>query len=181
MQIFVLPRGWLASACALLLSLALPAAAAERDCGGDAAMPTAACNKQRVQAAFAGWAEGRGSFFDRVLSPEVVWTIEGSGPRAGTLRGREALVRQAVQPLAERLATPLRPLHWDVWADGDHVIVVWEGAARLRDGGEYRNRYAWILRMQAGRAVEVHAFLDLVRYSEVLDRAPAGASARATR
>ncbi|TQU22141.1 ketosteroid isomerase, partial [Xanthomonas perforans] len=46
----------------------------------------------------------------------------------------------------------------------------WEGVATLRDGGSYRNRYAWIMRMAGGKAVEVNAFLDLPVYDAVLQR-----------
>lgn len=41
------------------------------------------------------------------------------------------------------------------------------------DGHDYRNRYAWIFRMQDGKAVEAWAFLDLTSYDEVLRRLPA--------
>ncbi|UXA54452.1 nuclear transport factor 2 family protein [Xanthomonas prunicola] len=135
-----------------------------------AEQPVPACNKRIVQAAFAQWQAGGSGIFETLLSPDVVWTIEGSGPSAGTLRGRHALVDTAVRPLTERLAAPLRPVQQRVWADGEHVIVQWEGAATLRDGGSYRNRYAWIMRMRDGKAVEVNAFLDLPAYDAVLQR-----------
>lgn len=67
-----------------------------------------------------------------------------------------------------------------LWADGDHVIVQWHGAADLADGGSYRNRYVWILRMQGGKAVEVDAFLDLPAYDAVLQR-PSAQLRRRTR
>ncbi|AVQ08208.1 TPA: nuclear transport factor 2 family protein [Xanthomonas vasicola pv. zeae] len=135
-----------------------------------AEQPVPACNKRIVEAAFAQWQAGGSGIFETLLSPEVVWTIEGSGPSAGTLRGRDILVDTAVRPLSERLASPLRPVQHRIWADGDHVIVQWEGVATLRDGGSYRNRYAWIMRMRDGKAVEVNAFLDLPAYDAVLQR-----------
>ncbi|SBV49807.1 hypothetical protein XBLMG947_0581 [Xanthomonas bromi] len=128
------------------------------------------CNKRIVEAAFAQWQAGGSGIFETLLSPEVVWTIGGSGPSAGTLRGRDVLVDAAVRPLTERLASPLRPVQQRIWADGEHVIVQWEDAATLRDGSSYRNRYAWIMRMRDGKAVEVNAFLDLPAYDAVLQR-----------
>lgn len=129
-------------------------------------------NRQIVDDAFRRWAAGGNGFFDAVLSSDVVWTIEGSGPHAGTIHGRDALIQRAVRPLAARMASPLRPLRWQVWADGDRVIVRWEGAGVARDGLPYRNRYAWILRMRDGRATEVSAFLDLPAYADLLQRIP---------
>ncbi|QDH73507.1 nuclear transport factor 2 family protein [Brevundimonas sp. M20] len=129
-------------------------------------------NRRLVTAAFDRWAAGRGDFFETVLSPDVVWTIEGSGPSAGTFRGRDHFVAQAVTPFSARLIAPVRPLSHRVWADGDHVIVNWVGETTAADGASYRNTYAWILRLENGRAVEVNAFLDLAPYDDILRRVP---------
>ena len=139
---------------------------------GTQASATEDLNKQIVTQAFDRWAKGGTSFFDEVLAETVVWTIEGSGPSAGVFRGRETFVEQAVRPFTSRLSTPVRPIRTIVWADGDHVIANWEGSAVARDGGNYNNRYAWILRMRDGKAVEVTAFLDLAPYDDVLRRIP---------
>lgn len=134
---------------------------------------TEARNRQIVTEAFERWQAGGTGFFSEVLSPDVVWTIEGSGPTAGRHEGRDALIARGVRPLTSRLATPIRPVAKTVWADGDHVIVAWQGEATAADGQPYVNRYAWILRMQEGKAVEVNAFLDLAAYDDVLRRIPA--------
>lgn len=136
----------------------------------------AARNKEIITAAFDEWAAGGNTFFADVLTPDVVWTIEGSGPSAGRFAGRELLVERAVLPLVSRLSSPVRPVARKVWADGDHVIVNWDGEGVARDGAAYRNSYVWIMRMQAGKAVEVTAFLDLVPYDDVLRRIPAQAA-----
>lgn len=130
-------------------------------------------NRAFIAKAFDAWAAGGTGFFNDVLSPDVVWTIAGSSPHAGTYRGREALVRRAVMPLTSRLATPIRPTVRQLWADGDHVIVHWDGTATAADGVAYRNSYVWILRMAQRRAVEVTAFLDMNAYDEVVRRVPA--------
>ncbi|QEO95988.1 ketosteroid isomerase [Xanthomonas oryzae pv. oryzicola] len=138
--------------------------------GTCAEQPLLACNKRIVEAVFAQWQTGGSGIFETLLSPDVVWTIEGSGPSAGTLLGRDALVDAAVRPLTKRLASPLRPVQQRIRADGEHVIVQWEATATLRDGGSDRNRCAWIMRMADGKAVEVNAFLDLPAYDAVLQR-----------
>lgn len=130
-------------------------------------------NKQIVTEAFDRWESGGTGFFDELLAPDVVWTIKGSGPSAGTFQGRDVFVDQAVRPFVSRLSTPIRPVDKRVWADGDHVIVNWDGEGMARDGVPYRNSYAWILRMRDGNAMEVIAFLDLTPYDDVLRRVPA--------
>jgi ketosteroid isomerase-like protein len=130
-------------------------------------------NLDIVRAAFEAWAAGGTSFFDDVLSPDVRWTIRGSGPVARTYVGRESFVREASAPLTERLAGPIKPTVRHLLADGDLVVTVWDGTAIARDGKPYYNNFVWIFRMKDGKATEVEAFLDLERYNEVLRRVPA--------
>jgi ketosteroid isomerase-like protein len=60
----------------------------------------------------------------------------------------------------------------DIWAEGDDVVVHWDGVATAADDAPYRNSYVWIMRMQNLQAVEVTAFLDLVPYDDVIRRIP---------
>jgi uncharacterized protein len=135
-------------------------------------------NREIVTSAFDRWAAGGTGFFTEVLSPDVVWTIEGSGPSAGRFSGRDVFVERAVRPFVSRLSTPVRPIAKQVWAEGSHVIVNWEGEGVAQDGAPYRNSYVWIFRMEAEKAVEVTAFLDLDPYDDVLRRIPAPAAGR---
>ncbi|WP_252270782.1 nuclear transport factor 2 family protein [Pseudomonas subflava] len=133
-------------------------------------------NKQIVTEAFDRWAAGGTTFFSDVLSPDVVWTIKGSGPSAGTFHGRDAFVEKAVRPFVSRLSTPIKPISKQVWADGDHVIIQWDGEGVASDGQAYKNSYAWIFHMRDGKAVGVIAYLDLTPYDDVLQRIPAPAA-----
>ena len=108
-----------------------------------------------------------------MLSPDIVWTIKGSGPSAGVFRGRQDFIDRAVTPFTSRLAGPVRPTVLDIWSKGDKVVVHWDGETAARDGRPYRNSYIWIFRMRGGKASEVTAFLDLVPYDDVLRRIPA--------
>ncbi|MEX3776617.1 nuclear transport factor 2 family protein [Pseudomonas sp. MYb118] len=141
----------------------------------DSTMDIEARNKQRVSEAFDRWAAGGTTFFSDMLTPDIVWTIKGSSPSAGVYRGIDAFVAQAVQPFVSRLSSPVRPVRKQVWADGDHVIIQWEGVATARDGQAYHNSYAWIFHMRDGKAFEATAFLDLAPYEDVLRRVPAQA------
>ncbi len=121
-------------------------------------------NRAAVRAAFAAWAEGRGSVFD-LLAEDATWTIPGSTPGAGEWHGRQAYVDAAVTPLFDRLAAPARPELIGLWADGDQVIVRWRQDTPLKAGGAYRNDYAWFFTMRDGKVAAVTAFLDLPAYA----------------
>jgi uncharacterized protein len=140
------------------------------------AVETSQRNKQIVTAAFDRWAAGGSNFFNESLAADIVWTIEGAGPSAGTYRGRDEFIERAVRPLASRLSTPVRPVSKRIWADGDHVIINWVGEGVARDSLPYRNHYVWIMRLAGGKAVEVNAFLDLTAYEDVLRRIPPAAA-----
>ncbi|WP_260856015.1 nuclear transport factor 2 family protein [Pseudomonas oryzihabitans] len=127
-------------------------------------------NRTLIEQAFNDWQAGRGSFFDAVLSPDVVWTIQGSGPAAGVYRGREDFLQRAVRPFAQRLAAPIVPNVHAIWAQGDTVVVRWDGKGTAVDGAPYSNDYVWIFELRDGRATRVEAFLDLAAYQAVIDR-----------
>ena len=134
--------------------------------------PTAEHNRQFIAQAFARWAAGGATFFEDVLAPDMVWTIKGTSPMAGRYEGRDAFVAKAVTPFAARLSSPMRPTVKHIWAEDDHVVVHWDGAATAADGQPYRNSYVWIFRMENLRAAEVTAFLDLVPYDDIFRRIP---------
>ncbi len=124
-----------------------------------AAAPTAEDPATQVRAAFDAWRVGTGTVFD-LLADDVVWTVAGDSPVSGVYRTREAFLRDAVAPITARLATPIVPELHQLIAHDDHVVAIWEGRATALDGRVYRNHYAWHMRFEGGRIVEVVAFLD---------------------
>jgi ketosteroid isomerase-like protein len=144
------------------LALALAAAPVE------AAGPAKSRSEEIVRQAFEGWSAGD-NVFAELLAPDVVWTIHGSGPVAGTYRSREDFVERASRPLISRLATPLVPQVHYIWAVGDTVIIRFEASATTTSGGAYSNQFVWIFRMRGGVVVEAEAFLDLIAYQRVVD------------
>lgn len=128
-------------------------------------------NETVVREAFQWWAAGA-SIFPTLLAPDVVWTIPGSGPVAGTYRGLADFIERASQPLVSRLATPLVPQVHHVWAAGDRVIVRFDARATTTGGHPYHNQFVWIFRMKDGLVVEAEAFLDLGAYQRVVDLNP---------
>lgn len=127
-------------------------------------------NRVFITEAFANWAAGRGDVFS-LLSDDVTWHITGFDPAvARTYRGKQALLDATAKPLGDRLSQPLKPTVRRIWADGDDVLVHWDGAAPVYDGSQYRNTYLWILTVQDRRIVAVTAFLDNAAFKAVLDK-----------
>jgi uncharacterized protein len=169
-----LSRLWAVALAAALLGLgALVPLHAATNTPAPALQQTAESNRQFIADAFVQWQQGGRRFFQDVLAPDVVWTIKGTSPAAGTYRGRQDFLDRAVKPFTDRLSAPIRPTVRDIWANGDDVVVHWEGTTTAADGVPYSNSYVWIFRMKDRRATEVIAFLDLAPYDDVLRRVPA--------
>ncbi|MCO4317725.1 nuclear transport factor 2 family protein [Phyllobacterium sp. 21LDTY02-6] len=148
----------------ILLAFTLAAAPASSNTAADTAESR---NEAIVREAFDGWSKGENVF--RILSPQVKWTIMGSGPIAGVYNSRDDLVGRGAGPLVSRLAGPLKPVLHHVWASGDKVIIRFDASAPTSSGATYSNSFVWIFTMKDGEVTEAEAFLDLVAYQDVLD------------
>src|SRR5688500_3425451 len=107
-------------------------------------------NKELIRNAFEVWATGEGDFF-RLLADDAVWTITGSSPVAGTYASRRAFVDGALRPISARLSQPIRPTVRTIIAEGDWVVVLWDGHAVATDGRPYDNTYCWLMRLEDGQ------------------------------
>lgn len=136
---------------------------------GQASASIEQTNREVVRQAFDEWAKGGSNFFD-ILASDAQWTIKGTGVSAGTYRSREEFLNKAVKPFAARLSKPIVPTVRAIFADGDQIIVLWDGEATTKDNKIYRNSYAWFFKMKNGKVIEAIAFLDLPAYQEVLER-----------
>lgn len=132
---------------------------------------TEARNKELIRRAFDQWTTGRGNFFD-LLTDDVQWTITGSSPFSKTYTSKRQFIDETVTPLSVRLAKPIVPSVRNLYADGDVVVAIWDGATTAKDGKPYRNSYSWVMTLKNGRITNVIAFLDLMAYTDVFNRIP---------
>jgi len=116
----------------------------------------AAANKALVRDRFEAWANGTGGPFD-LLADDAVWTIEGRSIAAKTYVGRKTFIREVVKPLNARIRDRLKPRVRSICADGDIVVIFFDGEATARDGKPYNNTYFWQFEMRGGSI----AFNDL--------------------
>jgi ketosteroid isomerase-like protein len=126
-------------------------------------------NRRTVQTAFDNWRRAAGSPFD-LLASDVKWTIAGMSTVSGTYYSRRDFMDQVTIPFNSRLSTPLVPTVRGIYADGDTVIVLWDGAAMARDGKSYENTYSWYLKMRDGKIVSAVAVYDSVAFDDLWKR-----------
>jgi uncharacterized protein len=72
-----------------------------------------------------------------VFAPDMVWRIEGHSLASREHGSRQQLIDKVLEPCGARFATsePFRPIRIrSVLADGDTVIVRWDGHGIANDG-----------------------------------------------
>ncbi len=134
-------------------------------------------NRALVAESFEAWRKGTGGPFD-LLADDASWTITGNSITAGTYPSKAEFIEQVIRPFNARMNGPLMPSVRRLYADGDTVVAFFDAAGTARDGQPYANTYVWILEMEDGRIVRVHAFLDSIAFDDLWRRVPAEPWAR---
>jgi ketosteroid isomerase-like protein len=119
-------------------------------------MDEAQRNKQLVLDAYSG----RPGALMAALAPDIEYTLMGSTHRfARTFRGRDDVARNLFAEVGAVLArgrmTPINAV-----AEGDQVVVEFEGEGRTKDGRDYNNRYCSVFRIASGRITRIREYLD---------------------
>jgi ketosteroid isomerase-like protein len=121
---------------------------------------SAAENKKLIQDVFTAWAGGDGMAFFNTLAEDVQWTVIGTSPVSRTYTSRQAFVDGAAKPLTAKLAGPIQPTVVNIIAEGDNVVLQWEGKATTKAGKPYNNSYCWVMRVADGKVREGTAYID---------------------
>ena len=129
-------------------------------------------NRDIVVAVFAETAKGNGRAFSEAMADDMTWRIIGATYWSGTFSGREAIVRDLLKPLGQRLGgrNVCRPTR--ILADGDHVVVQACGENTTVEGKAYRNDYCFVLRMENGRMAALEEYSDTQLIVDALGEKP---------
>jgi ketosteroid isomerase-like protein len=129
-------------------------------------------NRERIRASFEAWRHGTGYVAD-VFADEMVWRIEGHSAASREYASKQEFVDEVLAPFSARFETgeAFRPTRIrSILADGDTVVVVWDGHGVANDGKPYDNVYAWIMKMRDGMVVEGTAFYDSISFNDLWAR-----------
>ncbi|HTW35797.1 MAG TPA: nuclear transport factor 2 family protein [Rhizomicrobium sp.] len=131
----------------------------------NAAASVEARNKALVRDRFDAWARGDGGPFE-LLADDAVWTIEGNSAASKTYAGREAFLRDVIRPFNARMRVGLKPIIRSLLADGDIVVIFFDGHGTARDGKPYANTYFWLFEMHDGKVTRASALFDSVEFND---------------
>ena len=132
-------------------------------------------NRQRLQHIMSELDKGNGQPFLAAMADDFCWTIPGDTPWSRTYRGKQAVVRDLLQPLYAQLVLPYISTTRSILADGDRVVVEFEGKVTTRAGKAYNNRYCYVFRMEGGQMKELMEYLDTALVNAALE-APSSAA-----
>lgn len=128
-------------------------------------------NKALIREKFDAWRNGTGGPFE-LLADDATWTITGNSLASRTYDSRDAFMSEVIGPFNARMKEGLKPTIRNIYADGDTVIVFFDGHGVARDGTPYDNTYAWFLDLRDGRIVKAVAFYDSVEFNDFWRRVP---------
>ena len=135
------------------------------------AEPTEA-NREAIRRAFEAWQQGTGAITD-VFAPDMVWRIEGQSLASKEYNGKRQFIDEVLTPFGARFSSsdPFRPVETrSLHADGDTVIVLWDGRGIANDGQPYENSYAWVMKLHNGKVIDGTAFYDSISFNDLWTR-----------
>jgi len=129
-------------------------------------------NREIVADAFAAWSRGEG-YVASIFADEMTWEIVGRSQAAGRYGSTRQFMDEVLHPFGARFSpdAPFRPVTIrGVYADGDTVVVLWDGEGTTTAGTTYRNTYAWFLTLRDGKVVDGTAFYDSIAFNDLWNR-----------
>lgn len=129
-------------------------------------------NRQIIRQAFDDWQQGASPITD-VFAPDMVWRIEGHSLASKTYDDKQQFIAEVLAPFGARFspAEPFRPIRIrSIHADGETVIVLWDGRGIATDGQPYENSYAWFMELRDGKVIDGTAFYDSISFNDLWTR-----------
>ena len=137
---------------------------------------TTDANRQRIRQVMAELDKGNGKAFVDAMADDFSWTIPGDTPWSRTYSGKQVVINELLRPLYAQFATPYISTTRRVMADGDMVIIEFEGRVTTKAGKAYNNRYCYVCRMEDGKMKDLMEYLDTALVSSALEAPSSSAS-----
>jgi ketosteroid isomerase-like protein len=124
-------------------------------------------NRATMTTAFEASRDGTTPITD-IFGPGMTWRIEGHSAASRAYKNKAEFVDEVLAPFGRRFSDrdPFRPVNIrGVYADGDTIIVLWDGRGTTIDDWTYENSYAWFMRLRDDKVVDGIAFYDSISFN----------------
>jgi uncharacterized protein len=112
----------------------------------------------------------RHQFFERV-SDDVVWTVMGTHPLAGTYHSKSEFQSATQDRLAPIMRDGIRHELQHVFVDGDVTVAELRSLTVTKEGAPFDNTYCWVCRFEGDTIVAVRAYVDSAMVAYTINRA----------
>jgi ketosteroid isomerase-like protein len=129
-------------------------------------------NRKPMTETFEAWRDGAEPF-PQTWADDIVWRIEGHSVASKEYASKQEYIGEFVKPFGARFrpSDRFRPTHIRaVHADGDTVIVLWDGRGIAIDGKAYENTYAFFMQMRDGKVIDMTALTDSISLNDLMER-----------
>ena len=100
------------------------------------------------------------------LAPDAFTLAKGFGKFAGVRQ--HDLILATISAFRKLVPEGMQPVIQSVTAEGDRVVVEFEGNATLSNGASYCNQYCMVFTLQGGRIKQVNEYFCTILADEVL-------------
>jgi ketosteroid isomerase-like protein len=128
-----------------------------------------------IRRAFVAWRDEGASDRRRLCAGDDL-ADRGRSVAAGDYANRQEFIDRVLAPFGARFAEGerFRPVRIHaICADGDMVIVRWDGHGVANDGIAYDNSYAWFMTLRDGLVIDGTAYFDSIAFDELWRRCDA--------
>ena len=126
-------------------------------------------NRSVIATAFEGWRDGTAAITE-TFAAEMTWRIEGHSAASREYASTEEFIAEVLAPFGQRFSSsdPFRPVRIrGVYADGDTVVVLWDGRGTTINDTTYENSYAWFMQLRDGKVIDGTAFYDSISFNKL--------------
>jgi len=123
-----------------------------------------------VTGAFDAWSAGTGHV-SSIFAENMTWEIVGHSAASRRYDSAAEFIAEVLGPFGARFPAdcPFRPVAIrQVVAEGDNVVVFWDGEGKTIMDATYRNTHAWFMTLDDdGKVIEGYAFYDSISFNEL--------------
>ena len=123
-------------------------------------------NKKVARQFIEAMGAGDAATFDAILAPDAIAVAKGYCRLSGT-RQRDQMV-SAVKAFKQIVPNGFQPTFKTVTAEGDRVMIEWEGKAELKNGASYHNQYLMAFTLKDGKIKQVNEYFCTKLADEVM-------------
>jgi uncharacterized protein len=125
--------------------------------------------KKYVQDVFDNLRIGENKKFFDYVTDDVVWTVMGTHPLAGTYKSKEEFITHTFQRLNNILKEGVILKVTHIIVEEDTAAIEMKSISTALNGIPFNNTYCWIVKFEKGLIVEVRAYLDSALVKKIID------------